>query len=85
MLQRRLLQDQKAALDDRDLLTLDFAEDTPAADAARSRFGIGRETFTAVLVGKDGGEKFRSTEPVQPQDLFDRIDAMPTRRREMRG
>ena len=37
-----------------------------------------------MLVGKDGGEKFRSTEPVRPQDLFDRIDAMPLRRREAR-
>ena len=58
-------------------------EDTPAEDA-RKRFGIGGETFAVVLVGKDGGEKFRSTEPVEPEDLFDRIDAMPMRRREVR-
>ena len=40
--------------------------------------------FAAVLVGKDGGEKFRSEGPVSPEVLFEIIDAMPMRRREMR-
>jgi hypothetical protein len=38
-----------------------------------------------VLVGKDGGEKFRSTEPVLAEKLFDLIVAMPMRRREVRA
>jgi len=82
--QRHLLQNQEAAFEDRDLLTLDFLGDTPAGDAARRQFGIDGDTFTVVLVGKDGGEKFRSAEPVRPRDLFDRVDTMPMRRREMR-
>jgi hypothetical protein len=36
-------------------------------------------------VGRDGGEKLRSAEPVAPEELFDLVDAMPMRRREMRG
>ena len=42
-------------------------------------------TFAAILVGKDGGEKHRSVEPISPQTLFDLIDAMPMRQREIRS
>ena len=49
----------------------------------RETFDILDGRFTVVLIGKDGGEKFRSCEPVAPQNIFDRIDAMPMRRREM--
>ena len=37
-----------------------------------------------LLVGKDGGVKLRSEEPVSIQRIFDLIDSMPMRRREMR-
>lgn len=43
------------------------------------------DTFVAILVGKDGGEKYRSADPIAPQTLFDLIDAMPMRRREIRS
>lgn len=42
------------------------------------------ESFMLILVGKDGGEKFRSRTVTLPQTLFDIIDAMPMRRAEMR-
>ena len=57
--------------------------DEPAA--ARSRFGVEDGAFATVLVGRDGGEKFRSTEPVPAEKLFGLIDAMPMRRREIRA
>lgn len=41
------------------------------------------EAFTFILVGRDGGEKLRSTEVVKVSKLFGLIDAMPMRRREM--
>ncbi|WP_228282638.1 DUF4174 domain-containing protein [Rubrobacter tropicus] len=82
--QRDLLQDRQAEFEDRDLITQTFFDDTTGADAARAQFGIEGGSFAVVLVGKDGGEKFRASEPVGPRDLFDRIDAMPMRRREMR-
>lgn len=78
------MQDHQADFEDRDLITQTFFDETPGGDAAREQFGIEAETFAIVLVGKDGGEKFRSAEPVGPRDLFDRIDSMPMRRREMR-
>ena len=36
-----------------------------------------------LLIGKDGGVKLRSTEPVSTDELFALIDSMPMRRREM--
>lgn len=42
-----------------------------------------RGSFTAVLIGKDGGEKLRSHEPVTTKKLFAVIDAMPMRKEEM--
>jgi hypothetical protein len=35
-------------------------------------------------IGKDGGVKLRSAEPVAAGDFFALIDTMPMRRREMR-
>ena len=52
--------------------------------AARKRFHITPGQFTVVLLGKDGGEKFRSHQPVSWQKLSHTIDAMPTRQDEMR-
>lgn len=45
---------------------------------------VAPEQAAAVLVGRDGGVKVRSDEPVPTPDLFARVDAMPMRRREMR-
>ncbi|MCF2499089.1 DUF4174 domain-containing protein [Dyadobacter chenhuakuii] len=41
--------------------------------------------FTFLLIGRDGGEKLRSSEIVKPEKLFGQIDAMPMRRQEMKG
>jgi hypothetical protein len=43
-----------------------------------------KAAFTAVLVGKDGGDKLTSTKPITLQKLYDTIDAMPMRRSEMK-
>ncbi|MCS4120976.1 hypothetical protein GGP45_001318 [Salinibacter ruber] len=42
------------------------------------------DAFRVVLVGKDGTEKRREAEPVSARSVFDTIDAMPMRQREMR-
>ncbi|MFB6099577.1 MAG: DUF4174 domain-containing protein [Salinibacter sp.] len=55
-----------------------------AARRLRDRFGVPPEAFRVVLVGKDGTEKRRDAEPVSPRSVFDTIDAMPMRQREMR-
>ena len=53
-------------------------------DAARKRFHIAPNAFTVILIGKDGGEKLRSTTPLSLDTLHSTIDAMPMRQDEMR-
>jgi len=48
------------------------------------KYGIGTHTpFTIILIGKDGGEKYRSNHIVTSTHLFALIDAMPMRQAEM--
>jgi hypothetical protein len=58
--------------------------DPATAERLRSAFGVRPEDATAVLLGKDGGEKQRQplAEPLDP--LLDLIDGMPMRQREIR-
>ncbi len=51
-------------------------------DAIRSRFHVDASEFAVVLVGKDGGEKFRSGKPVSVLKLDALVDAMPMGRQE---
>jgi hypothetical protein len=55
-----------------------------AARRLRDRFDVPDDAFRVVLVGKDGTEKRREAEPVSARSVFDTIDAMPMRQREMR-
>lgn len=52
---------------------------------ARTRFKIPASSFTVVLLGRDGGEKFRAHVPVAAKALFETVDSMPMRRLEMQG
>ena len=52
------------------------------AKAWRQKFGLPQEG--AVLVGKDGGVKERWPAAPQLQNIFDLVDAMPMRQRELR-
>jgi len=49
----------------------------------RKRLGVHTGPFQVLLIGKDGGVKLRSSEPVSMKDLFGLIDSMPMRRQEM--
>ena len=64
------------------------ADPQPLTEAAvrrlRKRFDVAPDAFRVVLVGKDGTEKRRNAEPVTVRFIFDTIDAMPMRQREMR-
>lgn len=84
--QRRLLQDQGSGFEERDLLTTVFLEtDNANAEAAGARAAHNVEAggFAVVLIGRDGTQKYRSNTPVTAPSLFEKIDAMPMRRREM--
>ncbi len=60
-------------------VTLSAAEDA----AVRERFHVQAGQFTVLLIGKDGGEKLRSHQPISWKTLQSTIDAMPMRQEEM--
>ena len=74
-----LLRAAKAQLIDRDnLIVVDPGGDSALAQRFRP------DGFTVILVGLDGGEKFRSTDVVDPRALNALIDTMPMRQQELR-
>ena len=88
------LKDAAPGLREREVLVISVPYKDPSAggvslgaadaQAARRSFHIAPGDFTAILLGKDGGEKFRSTKPVSFEVLRNKIDAMPMRRDEMK-
>ncbi len=79
---------------DRDLLVLEIIEQgksragnrplsEKSVQAAHKKLGVQAGSFQVLLIGKDGGVKLRSSEPVSMKDLFGLIDSMPMRRQEM--
>jgi len=82
--QRRILAGWKTRGDARDLTVVEVVGDhvrgvgdTAAALRRKYRFPA---TFTAILIGKDGGEKLRSGTPFPAAVLEQTIDAMPMRK-----
>lgn len=94
-IQVRTLTEHAAEAHDRDLVVLGLPYRNPSptraqltsddAEAARRRFHVAPEDFTVILLGKDGGEKLRSSKPFSMQQLNNTIDAMPMRKDEMRS
>ncbi len=82
--QRRILGGWTAKGDERDLIVVEIvgdrvrgAGDTGPALRRKFRLPTG---FTAILIGKDGGEKLRSAHPFPTALIEQTIDAMPMRR-----
>ncbi|MGD8989902.1 MAG: DUF4174 domain-containing protein [Desulfobacterales bacterium] len=86
---------QKSAVEDRDLVVFKIAgnassqKTTPSlsqadADALRKHFGVDPNTYTLILIGKDGGIKLKRDDRVPLSEIFELIDSMPMRRYEMR-
>jgi len=86
---------QKAEVDDRDLIVFEVPAKGPArmsttpldrqqADSIRNHFDITSNTFSLILVGKDGGIKLKSDDRVDLSAVFGLIDSMPMRQNEMR-
>jgi hypothetical protein len=50
----------------------------------KKRLSVSPGEFTIILVGKDGGEKFRQNRIVKLKEIFQIIDAMPMRQQEMK-
>ena len=94
--QLRFFAEQPNETADRDLLIFSlFEQETgrldnrsisvPAAKAARERFDVAEDSFALLLIGKDGGVKFRSDQPASTDQIFALIDSMPMRQQEMRA
>ncbi len=82
--QRRILSAWRSESDARDLSIVEVVGDrvSGAADTAatlRRKYRL-PSRFTAILIGKDGGEKLRSPRPFPAAALAETIDAMPMRR-----
>ena len=54
-----------------------------AAARLRDDYAINTEPFVVILLGKDGGEKYRSKQIPAMTDIFQLIDGMPMRQNEM--
>ena len=59
--------------------------DADESQRLTKRFAIGEDTFSALLIGKDGFEKLRVNEVPDLQAIYAVIDGMPMRNREMRA
>ena len=55
------------------------------ANKLRKRFEVAEGTLTAILIGKDGGQKLRQTGSIDLAEIFALIDTMPMRQREMQN
>ncbi|KQM32260.1 hypothetical protein ASF03_12290 [Rhizobium sp. Leaf68] len=90
--QVKILTDQRAELEERDLVVISLINDEastafgnvakPDAAALRDEAGVKKGSFQVILVGKDGGIKLRSDTVVPDVELFDVIDRMPMRQAE---
>ncbi|WP_250511425.1 DUF4174 domain-containing protein [Caballeronia sp. GACF4] len=88
--QRASVQDASDGYTQRDLQVIevignDVQGASDSADALRRRYGVKPGAFRAVLVGKDGGVKLESREPIASRELFTTIDGMPMRKQEAAG
>lgn len=93
-IQLRTLEQHAAEARDRDIVPIALPYNSPGptqtqlttadAELARRRFHVAPQDFVIVLIGNDGGEKMRASEPFSMNKLEETIDAMPMRRDEMR-
>ena len=78
--QLQLLKQDSVGMTDRDLLVYTYKD----GSSFHKKYAVKPGQFTIILIGKDGGEKFRSYTVVKPETLFALIDSMPMRKAEMR-
>ena len=73
---------EKASLHARTLPNL-TPDKIPETKTLYETYNVPADEFAVILVGKDGTEKIRWSEPVEMEDVFSKIDSMPMRKREM--
>lgn len=93
--QLEIARNHAAGFRERDMVTVAVVADnavtvdgTRAKDLSnaqmRRRYRVPEDRFAAILVGKDGTQKLRGDAPISAGKLFETIDAMPMRQREIR-
>ena len=92
--QRRRVEAAADGMAERDMVLIEVSDVTGSVEkrtldaeevrVLRLEHDVPLGTFAVVLVGKDGGVKRRETEPVEMSAIFEQIDGMPMRQREMR-
>ena len=88
--QQRRLEDARGALDERDVLVVEVgggpeaAVRVPDTREVRARWKVAPGEGAVVLMGKDGGEKWRAPLPTDLEPMLTLIDGMPMRQREMK-
>ena len=82
--QLKELEVHDSGIKERDILVSSFMLDTLTADELQKTEIDSSRHFLVVLIGRDGGEKFRADRFVTAKELFAIIDAMPMRRAEMK-
>jgi hypothetical protein len=82
--QRRIFQEAREGMAERNLVLVEAAGDDPSARAIRREAAVDGTRFQVLLIGKDGNIAAASGTPLTARGLFGKIDAMPMRRDEMR-
>lgn len=86
--QQQFLANKTAEIQDRDMVVIDCIGSTLSSEDKnyiQRHFNHNLSTFGVWLVGKDGGIKHTSTQPVTAEKFFGMIDAMPMRRSEIKN
>ena len=79
--QMQLLNQEVMAIKERDIQIKIVDKDNPLYKKYNAKPAL----FTVLLIGKDGGEKYRTNTLLEPKQLFALVDAMPLRKDEMRS
>lgn len=72
-----------AGLNERDLIVHEVVG-VKANQTKFKKYKAAAKTFTFILIGKDGGEKLRSNQPISKEKLYRTVDDMPMRKSEMK-
>jgi hypothetical protein len=86
--QKEILNKQASGTQDRDMEVIYLPLNTISAsdkDYLADTYNIRQSEFYSILLGKDGGEKLRSQTPMETDQLFSTIDAMPMRKQETKN
>jgi hypothetical protein len=78
--QLTLLHQDSSGIAERDLVIIIVEK-----ESEYKKYNVISNQFTLLLIGKDGGEKLRSSKPVEIKTIFQLIDSMPMRQAEMKS